>query len=134
MSIENSTRRTIYEQANGQCEICKENLNWKQKDNKLRTMSIDHKLPVSKGGNDNRNNLRCLCPSCNHRKGNLIGEELKQHFKNKISGLNIDFVRLKDDINCGFSSLNDVYDIEDVLESKIDELKKQFREFYRNNK
>ena len=43
-------------------------------------LSIDHKIPRSKGGTSDRPNLRILCTTCNTRKGvKLLGDEGKAH-------------------------------------------------------
>lgn len=44
------------------CAICSSN----------KKLSIDHIVPMSKGGKDNIENLQCLCFSCNAKKGNSI--------------------------------------------------------------
>jgi hypothetical protein len=35
----------------------------------LDILEVDHIIPVSKGGKDNPDNLRLLCPTCNKKKG-----------------------------------------------------------------
>lgn len=44
---------------NGACAIC----------GRTDSPSIDHVVPISKGGSDGVDNLRVLCTSCNSRKG-----------------------------------------------------------------
>lgn len=35
-------------------------------------LGVDHILPLSRGGNDELDNLRLLCPACNSRKGDRV--------------------------------------------------------------
>jgi 5-methylcytosine-specific restriction endonuclease McrA len=44
-------------------------------------LSIDHIIPVSKGGTDHRSNLRVLCTVCNEAKGSEIEEGDKSLYK-----------------------------------------------------
>lgn len=37
--------------------------------------TIDHKIPLSRGGTWKRYNLTCACKGCNERKGNMTAEE-----------------------------------------------------------
>lgn len=39
---------------------------------RLVDLSIDHVLPLSRGGSDDFNNLQALCTTCNKRKGSFI--------------------------------------------------------------
>ena len=48
----------------GKCEIC----------GKSNNPSIDHIIPISKGGHDGIENLRVLCVSCNAKKGGKHGQ------------------------------------------------------------
>lgn len=43
-------------------------------------LTIDHKNPISKGGNDELKNLQCLCRRCNGIKSNLSHGEVKRFF------------------------------------------------------
>lgn len=45
------------------CWICKQKM-------KLQTATVDHIIPVSKGGTDHISNLRLAHASCNQRRGN----------------------------------------------------------------
>ena len=61
----------IFTKQKNRCNICKE----------IKKLTIDHIVPVSKGGRNERENLQGLCASCNSRKGNKI---LSQVEINKI--------------------------------------------------
>lgn len=49
------------------CEICKKPIN---KRNKKLKSSIDHIIPISKGGTEDFKNLRVAHRICNNKKGN----------------------------------------------------------------
>lgn len=51
------------------CELCKEPIR-KSKNNKNRKLTFDHKLPKSKGGNGDFENLQLAHARCNRKKGN----------------------------------------------------------------
>lgn len=53
-------RKTILEKYKFTCQICGTN----------EKLTIDHIKPVSKGGNDELDNLTILCKSCNSKKSN----------------------------------------------------------------
>ena len=60
--LHKETKKYILEKYKFTCVFCK------SKDN----LSIDHIIPVSKGGSDDKSNLQVLCRSCNSIKGNRI--------------------------------------------------------------
>lgn len=37
------------------------------------TLTIDHKIPVSKGGSNRDENLQTMCSPCNHQKADTMG-------------------------------------------------------------
>ena len=49
--------------ASQQCHYCKKHLNWED-------ATLDHVVPLSKGGKTVENNLVLACAPCNFAKGN----------------------------------------------------------------
>lgn len=62
-------KRILYIHANGKCAICGKPL-------QLREVSLDHHIPLSRGGVDDINNLEVTHVACNNIKSNLLPEEL----------------------------------------------------------
>ena len=56
----------VYINSAGKCQICKSEYD----------LTIDHIIPISRGGKTNGANLQLLCRECNSRKGNKLPEEL----------------------------------------------------------
>lgn len=52
-----ATRRRVWERDAGRCVRC-------NSPQRLRTMHIDHIVPLSRGGSNGMDNLRCLCRRC----------------------------------------------------------------------
>ena len=59
----------LYVEQHGKCKKCGEH-------EKFKAMDVDHIQPLSKGGNNDLNNLQLLCRQCNARKGNKIDKLL----------------------------------------------------------
>lgn len=55
-------RKLVYERDGYKCKLCGSDTN----------LSIDHIIPISKGGKTEINNLQTLCISCNKKKANKI--------------------------------------------------------------
>jgi 5-methylcytosine-specific restriction endonuclease McrA len=58
--------REIYEEQRGLCFYCNTDLS--------EQFEVDHYVPLSKGGSNDRRNLRLACRSCNRSKGNKLPE------------------------------------------------------------
>ena len=57
------TAQALYDQSRDGCPICGVEID-------ALNMSVDHIVPVSKGGKNSLKNFQLLCQSCNSRKGN----------------------------------------------------------------
>ena len=61
-------KQRIYAKCNGRCGICGSPVNFDD-------MTVDHIIPLSRGGTNAMDNLRLACRTCNRSKGNLSDEE-----------------------------------------------------------
>lgn len=64
-----NVKRILYIQSNGKCAICGKPL-------QLQEVTLDHHVPLSRGGVDDVHNLEVTHESCNRIKSNLLPEEL----------------------------------------------------------
>lgn len=67
-------RRMIYLRNGGRCAICGKRMD-------LDNCNLDHRIPLSKGGRDNVENLDCVHVQCNYIKANLMPDELENEIK-----------------------------------------------------
>lgn len=65
------TRKLIYNNAGGCCELCGRKLLFED-------MSLDHVIPLSRGGIDNVENLSCVCYEDNQFKNNILPEDFME--------------------------------------------------------
>lgn len=75
-NLPQSTRITIYNKAEGRCAICGDFVPYDE-------FTIDHIEPLSKGGDNEMDNLQCTCRFCNFLKGNLPDQE----FMDKVTDI-----------------------------------------------
>ena len=67
--VSKTCRTNIYNKANHFCEICGKPLLYNE-------MTLDHVIPLSRGGQNTEDNLRCVCEDCNRLKGNRMDNEM----------------------------------------------------------
>ena len=79
-AISRELRENVYQRDNRKCIVCGKT-NWK--------MTLDHLIPVDKGGTNDEWNLATMCEKCNCEKGNKIIDEfvalakkLRQEYEN----------------------------------------------------
>ncbi|NJN74074.1 MAG: HNH endonuclease [Limnothrix sp. RL_2_0] len=71
--IPESVRQYVYQRDKYQCQRCGQ----KRQETKL---SIDHIIPLAKGGSNDISNLQTLCLSCNQKKGSCKNTDFKRRF------------------------------------------------------
>lgn len=78
---EPNDKRRIYNRQNGLCAYCGQHRN-------IKYMTVDHIIPLSKGGADDIGNLQCTCKLCNRLKDNMLPHEftafIRRMLKNSI--------------------------------------------------
>lgn len=61
-------KKSVYAKCNGTCAICGNPVKYKK-------MTIDHIVPLSKGGTNGMDNLQLACKRCNLMKADFTAEE-----------------------------------------------------------
>lgn len=61
-------KKTIYAKSDGKCEICGRQV-------KFKDMTVDHKIPLTKGGTNELENLQLAHLGCNRAKADMLYEE-----------------------------------------------------------
>ncbi len=64
-------KKTVYARGNGRCAICGSPIDFE-------SMTIDHKIPLSRGGTNDFANLQPTCSVCNLLKSALTMPELME--------------------------------------------------------
>lgn len=78
----------VYCKDSGKCYLCKDDVNWDDKHPGYKTMTcgpkyptIDHVIPLSKGGTHTWDNVRLACKSCNEKKAEADLDEYLKRIK-----------------------------------------------------
>ena len=62
-------RAAVYNKTEGHCAICGEFVPYTD-------FTVDHIIPLAKGGNNDLSNLQCACSVCNRIKQDILPEDL----------------------------------------------------------
>src|SRR5690242_16639269 len=90
--ISNSRRRRIYAQQRGTCYYCDRPLAPLGKQSKLSANDVpqlDHKVPVSRGGDGADDNLCYACRVCNQHKSCRTADEWLKYPRDAVSDLGV---------------------------------------------
>lgn len=68
-------RSIIYKKDNGKCYLCGKELLYSE-------MTLDHVMPLAKGGADCMENLRCCCVNCNRWKADSYSGDFEEKISN----------------------------------------------------
>lgn len=68
--IDPELRHQLYELQNKRCGYCGTKIGFSE-------VTVDHKIPLSRGGPDCMDNMICSCKPCNALKGNRTIEEFR---------------------------------------------------------
>lgn len=71
IQIKKPTREVVYENSGGKCGLC-------GRDVSLDDFTIDHVVPIARGGTNEIDNLQACCSRCNKLKSDMKNEELMQ--------------------------------------------------------
>lgn len=67
-------RKYVFERDKYQCQSCGKT--------KLETdLTIDHIIPLARGGQNDMSNLHTLCLTCNQRKTDKLDPRFRRHFQ-----------------------------------------------------
>ena len=69
-SYSKNVRKMIYINAGKKCQLCGKKL-------LLQEMTLDHIVPLSRGGADTVDNIQCACKACNKMKGDVAPEDFE---------------------------------------------------------
>lgn len=69
--IEPHIKQKLHKRQNGLCAYCGRHRNRKY-------MTVDHIIPLSKGGSDSVDNLQCTCKLCNNLKSDMLPHEFTE--------------------------------------------------------
>lgn len=73
ISIPSTVRKYVFERDNYQCQSC-------GKQYGETNLTIDHIIPLVRGGSNDISNLQTLCFSCNRQKADKIDNRFRRYF------------------------------------------------------
>lgn len=69
ISFNKTTRKQVYRKSEGHCMLCGKFVDYED-------FTVDHIVPLAKGGTNDISNLQCTCKRCNTIKQDIMPDEL----------------------------------------------------------
>jgi CRISPR/Cas system Type II protein with McrA/HNH and RuvC-like nuclease domain len=83
-----SLRRQLYAEQNGKCVICEKDLDETELE-QVGAFELDHIIPFSLGGGNEKSNMQLLCRGCNRKKRDMYSnEDLLKYYESVIENIN----------------------------------------------
>lgn len=73
-SVPNSLRRNAYNKQNGKCAMCGQKIQY-------INATVDHVIPISKGGKNSVDNMEVMCYVCNQMKRDQFKDDFLEHIR-----------------------------------------------------
>jgi len=70
--------KMLWERQGGECFYCASTITYFRK--RATSLEVDHKMPISRGGDDDVANLVAACKPCNSLKGAMTDDEFRNRF------------------------------------------------------
>ena len=117
-NVKRQKLKKLFAAQNGLCFYCENPMRWVELEELQRNgyrskgldVTLDHKIPKSRGGTDSLNNLVACCSTCNNRKGDVSFEKFVENHKLDLREKSLEDVRLEvDDKDLIFKAIEALY-------------------------
>lgn len=82
-AVRKGMKRQVYNRQGGKCSMCGDKINY-------LNITVDHVIPISKGGTNTLDNMEAMCYTCNQMKRDHMKSDFLKHIE-KIYKSNFSF-------------------------------------------
>jgi 5-methylcytosine-specific restriction endonuclease McrA len=83
-SISKNKRLLVFYECEGRCKICGKSLQNTDRNDINTYMTVDHIIPLVKGGTYDISNLQGMCLECNMKKSGMMPEEFEKVYSESL--------------------------------------------------
>lgn len=73
-AVRKAYRRRVFNKQNGRCSMCGDKISFLH-------FTVDHVIPVSKGGKNILDNMEAMCETCNRMKDDILKQDFLKHIE-----------------------------------------------------